>query len=165
MDPNHELIEASKYGDLETAANALSRGAEANAVIEGRTPLWWAAQEGHIEIVDLLLKTGANVNFSDPEGFTTLRQAMWIDPDDVEDTHLATFEHLLLHGADVNLRCATDGGCTVLHVAAAFGRLEFIRLLLHYGANPATLNDDGQTPYDTAIECGEMEAAHLLQRN
>jgi ankyrin repeat protein len=158
MHPNASLIEAAKRGDREGACDALRRGADANAVTDRWTPLMWAAQEGHTEIVDLLLDAGGNVNFADAGGFTPLKQA-------VGESHVDTAEHLLLRGADINHRGTSDGGCTVLHTAAAFGRVECIRLLLEYGADRNARNDNDQTPFDTAIECREGEAAALLDCN
>ena len=148
MHPNITLIEAVKHGDRTACVRALRRGADANAVTDRWTPLIWAAQEGHAEIVDLLLDAGANVDFADCEGFTPLKQAV--------------SECLILRGADVSHRCNSDGGCTVLHTAAAYGLIHCIRLLLLYGADPKATNDAGQTPYDLAIECKEPEAAALL---
>ncbi|MDR3405762.1 MAG: ankyrin repeat domain-containing protein [Chthoniobacter sp.] len=158
MHPNDALIDAAKHGDCVAARDAPRRGADANAVIDQWTALLWAAQEGHTEIVDLLLDAGANVNFADSGGFTPLKQA-------VGESRIETMEHLLLRGADVSHRGATDGGCTALHTAAAYGRIECIRLLLLYGADVRALNDSGQTPYDVAIECEEADAAALLQSN
>jgi ankyrin repeat protein len=156
MHPNEELTDAAKQGDSVAARDALRRGADANAVIDQWTALLWAAQEGHTEIVDLLLDAGANVNFADSGGFTPLKQA-------VGESRLETMEHLLLRGADVNHRGTSDGGCTALHTATAYGLIECIRLLLLYGAGVRALNDRGQTPYDVAIECEEAGAAGLLQ--
>lgn len=54
---------------------------------------------------------------------------------------------LLDHGLDINVRCA-DG--TLLHRAAAFGRVEIIQLLLKRGI-PVDIEDDhGRTPLDCA---------------
>lgn len=156
MPPNLALIDTAKYGELAGVADALRRGADANTVVDHWTPLMWAAQEGHTEIVRLLLDAGANVNFADPGGFTPLKQA-------IGDSHLDTAEHLLLRGANVGHRCSSDGGCTVLHTAGAYGRVECIRLLLLYGADLRALNDRGQTPYDTAVEWEESDAAALLR--
>lgn len=151
MPPNTALIEAAMHGDHEAAQDALRRGADADATYDSRPALFWAAQEGHTSIVDLLLDAGANVNLADPEGFTPLKQA-------IGESHLDTAEHLLLRGADVSHRCHSDGGCTALHTAAAYGLLDCIRLLLSHGADRKVRNDDNQTPYDTAIECEELAA-------
>ncbi len=158
MTPDLELIDAAKHGDLDGALDAFQRGAAVDFVTDGWTPLFWAAQEGHTEIAGFLLDAGADVNFADSGGFTPLKQA-------VGEAHLDTVELLLLRCADVHHRCLSDGGCTVLHTAAAYGLLDCIRLLLLYGADPKMINDNGQTPHDTAIECGELEAASLLQFN
>jgi len=98
------------------------------------------------------------LDFADPGGFTPLKLA-------VGESHLDVIEHLLLRGADIGYRCASDGGSTVLHTAAAYGRVECIHSLLLYGADRNAKNDNGQTPFDIAIECEEAEAAALLQNS
>ena len=150
------LVRAAQFGDLETVSELLARGSDPNVPVEGTTALWWAAQEGHTEVVDALLEAGADVDFVDRNGSTPLKQA-------VGERHTDIAERLLLRGADFHHRFPSDGGCMVLHTAAAYGRMECIRLLLLYGADPCAKNDDGQTPYDTAIECGETEAAEVLR--
>lgn len=156
MHPDTALIEAVMNGDLETAEEALRRGADSNVTYRDWPVLFWAAQEGHTSIVRLLIDAGANVNRADPDGFTPLKQA-------IGEGHLDTAELLLLRGADFGYRCHSDGGSTVLHTAAAYGLLDCIRLLLLHGADRNALNDDNQTPYDTAIECDQPEAAALLK--
>ena len=51
---------------------------------------------------------------------------------------------LLNRGADVNGR--EVGGWTPLHLAALFGHLEFLRLLLDHGANPHVRDNRDETP-------------------
>ena len=156
MTPNEHLVDAAKHGDIAGARNAIRRGANPNYVdTNGWAPLMWAAQEGHAEVVDQLLATGAAANFVDESGFTPLKQA-------IGEQHIEVAEKLILAGADVNHRCATDGHSTALHTAAAYGLLESIALLRQYGADASAQDDDGKTPYDLAIECGENDAALLL---
>lgn len=156
MPLNQQLTDAAKVGDYAAAEDALKRGADANGVIEGWTSLCWAAQEGHTDIVNLLLDADADVNFADAGGLTPLKQAIsW--------SHVGIAEHLILRGADIHHRCASDGGTSVLHTAAAYGLVEAIQLLLLYGADPSARDDEGQTPGDLATTCGEDEAAALLQ--
>lgn len=38
----------------------------------GRTPLWWAADKGHVEVVKLLLGNGADKYLEDNDGRTPL---------------------------------------------------------------------------------------------
>jgi ankyrin repeat protein len=53
-------------GDYAMVKEALINGADINYKENGWTALMTSAQEGHIEIVKLLLSKGANVNISDP---------------------------------------------------------------------------------------------------
>jgi ankyrin repeat protein len=43
-----------------------------------------------------------------------------------------------------------------------YDRLDMIRILLEYGADPATKNSYGQTPIDIALKYGNDEIAWLL---
>ena len=155
VDPDQALLQAAMNGHLDAAREALGEGADPNKMEEGCSPLFWAAQEGYTEMVGLLLDAGADIDLPDPGGFSPLKQA-------VGNNHPETVECLLLRGANVEGVCPTDGNSTVLHTAAAYGRMECIRLLLLYGADRRTQNHRGQTPYDIAIECGETAAAELL---
>lgn len=54
------------------------------------------------------------------------------------------------------------GGLGVLHVAAEHGNASVIDLLLAAGADPAMVNDDGQTPLHIAVAHGHTEAVERL---
>ena len=60
-----------------------------------RTPLHFAAQEGHIEIADLLICSGADIESKDMLKMTPLHWA-------VEREHIGIIELLLMHGADIH---------------------------------------------------------------
>ena len=157
MSPHEQLIDAAKHGDVIAARDAIRDDASPNYVDgNGWVPLIWAAQEGHAQVVDHLLMAGADPNFVDENGFTPLKQA-------ISDQHIEVSEKLILHGADVNCRCSADGNSTPLHTAAAYGLLESIELLCQYGADACAKDDDGKTPYDVAMECGEDAAALVLR--
>ena len=57
------LMEAAKYGHVQTLSILIKAGADVNAA-DGRgvTPLWLAAQNGHVETVTILIEAGADVN-------------------------------------------------------------------------------------------------------
>jgi hypothetical protein len=87
----------------------------------GRTPLHWAAYNGHVEITRLLLQNGADVNVRSYGGYTPLHWAAY--QGNVDILHL-----LVENGAD--LEALNDEGWRVLHHAAYFGHLPFIQELI-----------------------------------
>jgi ankyrin repeat protein len=60
--------------------------------IEGVPPLWCAAAAGHLNIVNLLVKNGANVNSTTKTNSTPLRAACF-------DGHLDIVQYLVKAGA------------------------------------------------------------------
>ena len=73
-----ESIEvAAELGNIEAVKQHLDDGTEVNAKDgTGRTPLHWAAIEGHKEIAELLIAEGANVNAKTNDGKTPLDEAI-----------------------------------------------------------------------------------------
>ena len=54
------MFQAARYGDMEDVQAYLSQGVSPDAVdVEGRTALFFAAANGHLEIVDVLLEKEA----------------------------------------------------------------------------------------------------------
>ena len=77
-DKNAQLIQALKNGNLRAVQTALANGADVNAKLitsTGTTALMLAAQDGHTEIVKLLLEKGADVNVKTTTGITALWMA------------------------------------------------------------------------------------------
>ncbi len=70
------IHEAAGLGDLEKVRALISADpAMVNARKDnGATPLWIAAQNGHLEVLKMLLDKGANLNV-DAQGLTPLRVA------------------------------------------------------------------------------------------
>jgi hypothetical protein len=110
-----------------------------------------AAGDGDAELMDSLLKGGANVNAADPTGTTpTMKVAA---SGDSECLHV-----LLSHKP--NLKAVNSQGRTSLHIAAFWGRIGFgtdpgcIGQLMRAGADPKALvagSDEGLTP--TQLAC------------
>ena len=67
------IVVAVELGNIEAVKQHLNDGTEVNAKGgTGRTPLHWAAIEGHKEITELLIAEGADVNAKDDGGETPL---------------------------------------------------------------------------------------------
>ena len=96
-----------------------------------------ACMKGDIEMVNDLLKAGANPNQSDKFEDTPLNKVVRIG--DLEMVKL-----LLKSGADPNKRNKWNN--TPLHYAIDKRHLDIIKLLLKAGADPNKANDLGNTP-------------------
>jgi len=95
------LHDAAYEGDLSRVRKLPWWGAPLEAIWDqGWTPLLRAVQRGHFDIVDLLLREGANVRFRDPWGRTCLHLALF--DSDVRDQE-PLLRSLLSAGADPNV--------------------------------------------------------------
>ena len=153
------LHEACAAGDVQAVQRLLDSGADVNAHGEERhwytgweTPLSWAAEGGHVEVVRLLLARGANL--SDSRAVCAAAGG----------GHGAEVLRLLIgNGGDVNEK--GQGGRTPLHYAAAAGDLDTCKILLEAGAKPDTRDnafDIGRTPLWDAAASGNVDVAKLL---
>jgi ankyrin repeat protein len=71
------IVVAVELGNIEAVKQHLNDGTEVNVKDgTGRTPLHWAAIEGHKEIAELLIAAGADLNAKDKYGNTPLDWAM-----------------------------------------------------------------------------------------
>ena len=151
-------------------------------------PLLAALGEGHIEVAELLLKLGANVDARERTGKTVLLKAL-----SRPQRNLASIVKFLLEkGADVNARdntlrnalhlLADYGGdlevaqMLALHRADDDGKaplytlserdedevLDHARLLLEYGADVNCRDKDNQTPLYRAIGQSRLKLAGIL---
>ena len=69
---------AAKSGDLDTIKQLTSQGANLNepSDYDGKTSLHLACAEGHLNVVELLLKSGASMYVRDRRGRTPLFDAI-----------------------------------------------------------------------------------------
>ena len=110
----------------------------------GNAPLHSAACYGDLEMVQVLLDYGVDVNAQDRNRDTPLDYAS--SNGHHNDARVARL--LIAHGADPNARDMF--GVTPLHRASICGRIEIVRLLIEHGANVVVKDDWGETPLDVA---------------
>lgn len=119
----------------------------------GQTPLMVAAEQGNLEIVQELIRRGANVNLDDIDSWTSLISA-------AKEGHIEVVQELLENNANVEHR--DMGGWTALMWAAYKGRTEVARLLLEKEANPNITGQYCVYPIIWAAGRGHAEIVHLL---
>ncbi|XP_058386269.1 protein phosphatase 1 regulatory subunit 12C isoform X4 [Diceros bicornis minor] len=167
--------------NLEVVRFLVEQGATVNqADNEGWTPLHVAASCGYLDIARYLLSHGANIAAVNSDGDLPLDLA---ESDAMEGLLKAEIAHrgvdveaakraeeeLLLH----DTRCWLNGGAmpearhprtgaSALHVAAAKGYIEVMRLLLQAGYDPELRDGDGWTPLHAAAHWGVEDACRLL---
>ncbi|KAF4838497.1 NF-kappa-B inhibitor alpha [Colletotrichum tropicale] len=127
---------------------------ESNFFVEfGRSPFQKAVEDGNLEMIDLLLECGADVNAPAAQhgGATALQLA-------AIKGRLGIAKRLVDLGANINAPGADKNGRTALEGAAEYGRLDMVHLLLDCGANVA---GDGCLQYLKAIRFAE-EGAHMV---
>ncbi len=152
------LLEAARRGDVEAVRSLLRDGADPNlAAGDGLTALHVAAEQGFVEVVELLLDAGANVTAKTNIG-------------EYEPLHLASrFGHaevvrVLLEAGAEPAAVATTTGVSPLHLAAkAPNGEEAVRVLLEHGAPVDTRESAaGQTPLIFAASYGRDAAIREL---
>jgi ankyrin repeat protein len=121
------LVQALKSGDRTTAlALSAQRDEAVGAEADGTTALHWAVRQGDGEIIDRLLKAGANVSAANRYGVTPLHLA-------AVNGDAATIKRLLDAGANVN-SLGADGETPLMTVARG-GHVEAAKVLIERGAD------------------------------
>ncbi|XP_075696030.1 protein phosphatase 1 regulatory subunit 12C isoform X5 [Rhinoderma darwinii] len=170
--------------NLEVVEFLVNHGANVNqADNEGWTPLHVAASCGYMEIAEYLLKHMASIAAVNSDGdvpldiaeddcMETLLRAeitkRGIDIDaakrEEEEVMLQDARQWLNAGKREDIRHPKTGA-GALHVAAAKGYIEVMRLLLQANFDPNVRDKDGWTPLHAAAHWGVEDACRLLVEN
>jgi ankyrin repeat protein len=160
-----DIWEAAKQGNTKAVKQHLDAGTDVDAKDDqyGGTPLHYAAMEGHMEIVELLITKGADVNAATKNGHTALSYTK---------LHPETAELLRKHGGKTKkeLEAATPEPPAAkapdisIHGAAMQGNIEAVKKHLAAGVdvNATSKMWSGMTPLHIAAEGGHNEIAELL---
>lgn len=137
---DRQLLEAVEFGSIGDVEMLLGQGTNVDAKDDiGECPLHLAVRRGDSQLVKILIDTNANVDAKSQDGLTPLYLfSQWKD-----EKHLDIAEMLIEAGADVNKK-PSKNSWSMLHYAAAGGKLGLTKLLLKSGANPNENNNRDQ---------------------
>ncbi len=176
---------ATEVADLPNAPVTPQNLRRSNKDLQGGlTPLVFAARQGDMKSVQILVDHGADVNETTQYGWTALLTA-------TQNRYYQIGKYLLDHGANPNI--ANKGGWTPLYIATDnrnieggdypvrkpdMDHLDFIKLLLAHGADPNMrmksstetrtvfthqwLYEEGATPFLRAAQSGDLVLMKLL---
>ncbi|TRY82244.1 hypothetical protein DNTS_009361 [Danionella cerebrum] len=137
------LHHAAKLGNLEVVTLLLNTGqVDINAQDSGGwTPIIWAAEHRHIDVIKALLNRGADVTLTDKEMNVCLHWASFSGSADVAE---------LLLNAGCSVSSVNTHGDTPLHIAAREAYGDCVTLFLSRGADIDAVNKEGETPLTLA---------------
>jgi protein disulfide-isomerase-like protein len=154
--------------------------ASVNEVRDGAPAIYWAAELGHKDIVDILAENGADYSWDPACLIGDLEQierllGKGIDVNYKEPTYGTTclmlaaeknfgqlVSLLVTRGAVVD--ATNKNGNTALIKAAEFGQMNALRALVEAGASMTLRNNAGKTARDVAAEEQKTEAKEYLER-
>ncbi|XP_046353562.1 serine/threonine-protein phosphatase 6 regulatory ankyrin repeat subunit B-like isoform X3 [Haliotis rufescens] len=141
-----EIVKHIEASSLQVAVNKQAKNS--------MSPLLVASEQGHLEIVKILLKNHARVDVFDEHGKAALHLAGENGHDQVADV-------LLWHKAFVNAK--SKQGFTPLHLAAQNGYNKLVKLLIEtHNATIDALSLAKKTPLHMAAQSGQMEVCSTL---
>lgn len=147
------MMEAAEKGNIEKIKEAIVNGANPNtANVMGETPLHRAAAYGHKDIVEFLLRHGAEV---DCKNNLYKRTPLCLT------SKWQIAEILIANGADVNSQSYYDNK-TPLHEAAGKGAAEVVQFLIAKEALIEAKSHKGRTPLHIAAKCNQKKTVLIL---
>ncbi len=151
------FFDAVELGDLHRVKSLLADQPKliGSTTFLGNTGLHVAVTAGHLDIVELLINAGSDVN-AKGDSATPLHLA-------AASGNVPIASALLNAGAQVN-SLGFRHNETPLHVAALHGRAEVARLLLEQGANADAENMLHETPLQIAKKHHQAAVVAVLER-
>lgn len=176
-------------GDLSTIKALLE--SDPSVVNQGRRPdmppLLNAILRQKVEIAQLLISNGADVNVTDPSSRTSVHLAVERNLPELipllakNGAKLNTLDNVgwaplhwaaakdrmevtsLLIDVGADVHATSQLGGSVLHEAASSGSAEMIQLLIDAGVDPNVIANDGGRAFDVALKYENTDAIQLLE--
>jgi ankyrin repeat protein len=137
----------------------LERGVDVDGInFDETTPLSTACIQGDVEVVEKLLKHGANVNKTTKSGLTPLIQTCF----SVSFNENAISVVKILLNAGANLNQPTFTGDQAIHIACQNENLSLVKLLVDHGSEINSANQDKKRPLEIAKESKNRELVDFL---
>jgi len=157
-DPERALLRYAESGDLAGVQRVLAGQVDVDAVLYCNsgvetvedTALHAAAGAGHVDIVEALIRAGAEANIRINDHETPLIHAAM-------NGWSQTTAALLRGGAKIDLAESFEG-CTALHWASRMGHESTVRVLLDAGADMDVEDKRGATPEE--VICAQVSTGH-----
>ncbi|XP_020836244.1 E3 ubiquitin-protein ligase MIB1-like, partial [Phascolarctos cinereus] len=128
-DLNEELVKAAANGDVAKVEDLLKRpDVDVNGQCAGHTAMQAASQNGHVDILKLLLKQNVDVEAEDKDGDRAVHHAAFGDEGAVIE---------VLHRGSADLNARNKRRQTPLHIAVNKGHLQVVKTLLDFGCHPS----------------------------
>jgi ankyrin repeat protein len=156
-----KIQSAASSGNVNVIRKLIASGVDVNEKSKfGVTALVNSAQQGHKEVVKLLIDNRADVNLTG-SGVTALNAAARLG-------HKEVVELLIARGADVNLK--GNNGWPPIARAVQWGREQIIEILIANGANVNALITSrryykGKSALDVAIESKKIKLVPILRKH
>jgi len=154
QDRSFEFLDACWNGNLEKVDSLISDSIDVNIMTyEDVSGLMYASEQGHLDVVKLLVKSGARFDERSMFGISALISA-------VKAGHLDVAEYLIVSGANIHL--SDYDGVTPLIYSASSGLFYMTEMLVYYGANVNQKTSEGVTALMAASWYGYNEIIGLL---
>ncbi len=154
----YQLLYAADAGEVEQVRVALLNGAPVDfSTPEGVTSLMYASAAGYVDVANVLIEMGADVN---AKPFNSRRSALVAA---VENGQVEVAELLIRKGAEITY--IDNSGASLLHIAAGSMVWEMTDLLLYYDFPVEIIDNRKRTPLHYASSYGFDANVRVLLTN
>jgi len=155
---SQDLYDVARNGNIQQVDEILKKDPDAINRLSDRgiTPFILACYRGNNEVAKYLMNKGANVRVCSPEGSAIYGI--------IFKNNSEMLAHILDSGFSPNDTCQFHQFGTPLHMAMSLKRYELVELLLKYGANKSTPNQEGSTVEELLTRYNDEMLNNIFKR-